>query len=1058
MNIQPRLLSPQGLLAALVAMTLSGAAIAETAGRVNFVTGAVTAVSPTGGKRILTRGDFINSGERIETNDGRVQIRFTDGSFLSLQPDTVFGVDNYTFSKAQPESGSLLFNFVRGSMRTVSGAIGKVNRASYKVKTPVATIGIRGTGYASTYRNGLLLVSVNHGLVNVSNDSGSSNVGVGQTFQTRDGQAPAPAPEGMTAGGRADDPDGNTPGDGLGGAGGDRIEMAANRDVAPEVLPPDAPEEQPLSPIMGDSVDGTPVYAAATPLLREAFETSSVLAMDSSATFNTGANTRGGLATLSGSEGIPIVSQPSTNAAKQVNVQTSLWNGGGVSFGEWTGGGLILGGSVSRTLANNQFMPYIIGSQAAMPTGNFYIEYSLTAASTPRVSAGGALSGSLDKLNLGLDLANATAYVTDMQVTMTPADSGTSTVYTATGSGLSINLSNKGFELFNGLLAYSEQDSACVNGCRTQLAAFATGPTGKALGSNYIIHGAMGSSIQGVALLQQDGLPFPIRDSLADTESGASSNIFPLYTMASTVADGDGDMAVFNVMADFEQTPGANQGGLLSLTDRNASTPLFTSNNAGFVNLMTDKVNQISIGEITGGTVFYEGDVPPLVKNVSFMPYVIGIDTGIVPDGNTRVSYTLATLNGAAFASTPRFSDGRNLGATLNKLNVDFDLSTSRVGVDFKLTTGSAANQTVYTATTSELSALGLSSGNIPQFELGAITAFSVGQDNTCTSGCDFKLAATFMGANADRLGTAYQIELGNNVALGGVAVLQGASTPLTQFPDMMADDLTHSSSVLFMTNSNTYAPKTVEAANVFFNQVTGALIAAQYTDGSQNTVTLGRFGDLADPAVTESKHYRNTLSWGRWISSDSNNGINVIDYDLPNGVALGLANSTVHYLAGTITTPAGIDSVKGLGNLQYVMVGGTSPTLLFQADKVSPSQTIAGTLTGGLLNIDFQTGASSLSISGNLTAPVAGSLNFYLAGSATQTATDLSNARLSFANLQVSINDISCSTCTGSANGLIAGPAAEVAGVSYRFDTGAGTPPVSGVVGFDRTGSTGSL
>ena len=133
-------------------------------------------------------------------------------------------------------------------------------------------------------------------------------------------------------------------------------------------------------------------------------------------------------------------------------------------------------------------------------------------------------------------------------------------------------------------------------------------------------------------------------------------------------------------------------------------------------------------------------------------------------------------------------------------------------------------------------------------------------------------------------------------------------------------------------------------------------------------------------------------------------------------------------------------------------MVGGTSPTLLFQADKVSPSQTIAGTLTGGLLNIDFQTGASSLSISGNLTAPVAGSLNFYLAGSATQTATDLSNARLSFANLQVSINDISCSTCTGSANGLIAGPAAEVAGVSYRFDTGAGTPPVSGVVGFDRT------
>ena len=104
MNTRTQLLNPQGLLAALVAMTLSGMAIAETAGRVNFVSGGVVAVSADGSKRTLTRGDFINSGERIETNRGRAQIRFTDGSFLSLQPDTVFGVDNYTFSKADRKS------------------------------------------------------------------------------------------------------------------------------------------------------------------------------------------------------------------------------------------------------------------------------------------------------------------------------------------------------------------------------------------------------------------------------------------------------------------------------------------------------------------------------------------------------------------------------------------------------------------------------------------------------------------------------------------------------------------------------------------------------------------------------------------------------------------------------------------------------------------------------------------------------------------------------------------------------------------------------------------
>jgi hypothetical protein len=46
---------------------------------------------------------LVNSGERLETNSGRVQIRFTDGSFISLQPNTVFGLDNYAFNKAQAQ-------------------------------------------------------------------------------------------------------------------------------------------------------------------------------------------------------------------------------------------------------------------------------------------------------------------------------------------------------------------------------------------------------------------------------------------------------------------------------------------------------------------------------------------------------------------------------------------------------------------------------------------------------------------------------------------------------------------------------------------------------------------------------------------------------------------------------------------------------------------------------------------------------------------------------------------------------------------------------------------
>ncbi|HNC02085.1 MAG TPA: FecR domain-containing protein, partial [Agitococcus sp.] len=199
MNYLSTSLNGKGLLSLLIAYTLSGTALADVAGRVNFVSGNVEVIATDGSRRALVKGELVNSGERLETNRGRVQIRFTDGSFISLQPNTVFGLDKYSFDKNKPNDGSLLFNFLRGGMRTVSGAIGKVNRANYKVQTPVATIGIRGTSYAANQEpNGKLLLTVGSGIVNLENNFGFSNVNTGQTFQVETGQAPNQAPAGTT--------------------------------------------------------------------------------------------------------------------------------------------------------------------------------------------------------------------------------------------------------------------------------------------------------------------------------------------------------------------------------------------------------------------------------------------------------------------------------------------------------------------------------------------------------------------------------------------------------------------------------------------------------------------------------------------------------------------------------------------------------------------------------------------------------------------------------------------------------------------------------------------
>lgn len=182
-------LSSKGLLVTSIAL-LSANALAEDAGRVSFVSGNVTASLPDGSIRPLRRGDAIVGGDKISTQTGRIQIRFSDGGFVSLQPNTVFGVDEYLYSNRKPEETSLFFSLLQGGMRTITGAIGKVNKQSYKVRTPVATIGIRGTGYRASVTPNGLIVSVGAGFVNVSNSFGESNAGAGQNIFVPDTNSP----------------------------------------------------------------------------------------------------------------------------------------------------------------------------------------------------------------------------------------------------------------------------------------------------------------------------------------------------------------------------------------------------------------------------------------------------------------------------------------------------------------------------------------------------------------------------------------------------------------------------------------------------------------------------------------------------------------------------------------------------------------------------------------------------------------------------------------------------------------------------------------------------
>lgn len=119
-----------------------------SAGRAGFVKGTVIAKAGTGRARAVKAGGPVYSGDALITGtNAYAVVLFRDGSRVTVMPNTEFRVDRLVYEESKPQEGEGFFSLVRGGLRAVSGAIGKYRRSAYQMRTAVATIGIRGTGY-----------------------------------------------------------------------------------------------------------------------------------------------------------------------------------------------------------------------------------------------------------------------------------------------------------------------------------------------------------------------------------------------------------------------------------------------------------------------------------------------------------------------------------------------------------------------------------------------------------------------------------------------------------------------------------------------------------------------------------------------------------------------------------------------------------------------------------------------------------------------------------------------------------------------------------------------
>ncbi|WP_294253256.1 FecR family protein [Propionivibrio sp.] len=168
-----------------------------------FASGHAQIISKTGQSRPAVRGSDVAAGETVDTADGRLQLRFSDGASMSLQPDTRFRIDDFRFVEQNGNASSddrSFFTLLKGGFRTVTGLIGKLRREQYKIDTAVATIGIRGTDYSAHYDASGLSVRTFGGLVEVCSEGGCAEAAPGETLLVADRKS-KPQRQGQDAGG-----------------------------------------------------------------------------------------------------------------------------------------------------------------------------------------------------------------------------------------------------------------------------------------------------------------------------------------------------------------------------------------------------------------------------------------------------------------------------------------------------------------------------------------------------------------------------------------------------------------------------------------------------------------------------------------------------------------------------------------------------------------------------------------------------------------------------------------------------------------------------------------
>lgn len=245
----------------LLALTtgLAVPAFAAPVGRLLASAGQITIVR-AGQNLPASTGTGIETGDTLQAGDNsNAQVRMLDGALIAIRPNTTLRIDDYRFNQGgDKESNNAAVSLLRGGLRTITGAIGKIHPEGYKVSTPTATIGVRGTHYAARHcnndcqngdgsnaRNGTY-GQVFEGAISVANEGGSQDFAKDQVFFVLDNKTPPErltSPPGLLSDKLAGQSKGDRSNSGGANANADTLSRSSPSDDG-RLIPPDMPRNE----------------------------------------------------------------------------------------------------------------------------------------------------------------------------------------------------------------------------------------------------------------------------------------------------------------------------------------------------------------------------------------------------------------------------------------------------------------------------------------------------------------------------------------------------------------------------------------------------------------------------------------------------------------------------------------------------------------------------------------------------------------------------------------------------------------------------------------------